>query len=237
ELMEKYNQASIEKAQIRVIGNWMNGFRNVTCNGERRTPDDFKGMKIRTMENDVHLAIWKAIGANPTPMAYGEVYTALQQKTIDAQENPNDSNYLSKFCEVTDHCIQTKHVYTPYLALMSESFYQSLPDDLKTVVEEAAKEAGDYEIGLCATNDEDYKAKLNEAGCTVVELTPEERQLFIDKTNEAGIRDLVKEKSENPELTDEFFAEVDAVTSGTSTPAADSAASSAATSAESSAAE
>lgn len=211
ELMEKYNQISIDKAGIRVLTYWMNGFRNVTCNGERHTPDDFKGLKIRTMENDLHLAAWKAIGANPTPMAFGEVYTALQQKTIDAQENPNNTNYETKYYEVCDSTIQTKHIYTPYPVLMNEEFYQSLSDDLKTKVEEAAQQAADFEIDLCVSQDDEYKAKLAEAGCNVVELTDEERQMFIEKINEAGIKEMAMEKSGNPELSKEFFEAVDAL--------------------------
>ncbi|MBS4961449.1 MAG: TRAP transporter substrate-binding protein [Clostridiales bacterium] len=208
ELLEKYNQISIEKAGIRVLSYWMNGFRNVTCNGERRTPDDFKGMKIRTMENDLHLATWKAIGANPTPMAFGEVYTALQQKTIDAQENPNNTNYETKYYEVCDSCIQTKHIYTPYPLLINESFYQSLPDNLQQIVSDAANEAGDFEIELSISRDEEYKEKLQEAGCSVIELTEEERQLFVDKVTSGGIQEMAKEKSGNPELSEEFFKAV-----------------------------
>ncbi|MBS4961451.1 MAG: TRAP transporter substrate-binding protein [Clostridiales bacterium] len=211
ELMEKYNQVSIEKAGVRVLTYWMNGFRNVTCNGEKRTPDDFKGLKIRTMENDLHIKAWQAIGANPTPMAFGEVYTAIQQKTIDAQENPNNTNYETKYYEVCDSSIQTKHVYTPYLVLMNEEFYQSLPDDLKTKVSEAAKQAGDYEIDLCISQEEEYKQKLKDAGNNVVELTDEERQLFIDQVEKAGIKDMAIEKSGNPELSGEFFDAVEAL--------------------------
>lgn len=79
EIADAFNEKSL-KIGIRVLGMWENGFRNVSCNGERLVPDDYKGLKIRTMENDLHLAAWKAIGANPTPMAFGELYTALQQK-------------------------------------------------------------------------------------------------------------------------------------------------------------
>lgn len=77
-----------EKAGFKLLGFSDQGFRELTLNKPVQTPDDLKGIKIRTMENPYHMAVWKALGANPTPIAFNEVYTALQQKTVDGQENP-----------------------------------------------------------------------------------------------------------------------------------------------------
>ena len=138
ELANTFNEKSLEIG-VRVLGVWENGFRNVSCNGERLVPDDYKGLKIRTMENDLHLASWKAIGANPTPMAFGELYTALQQKTVDAQENPLATIYDTKYHEVQDHVIETKHIFTPFIVMINEAFYQSLsPEDQKIVADAVA---------------------------------------------------------------------------------------------------
>lgn len=76
EIVEKVKSFSHD-ANLLYMSTWENGFRHVTCNKEIRTPEQMKGLKIRTMENELHLAVWKAMGANPTPMAYGELYTAL----------------------------------------------------------------------------------------------------------------------------------------------------------------
>ena len=100
------------------------------------------------MENDLHMAAWKAIGANPTPMAFGEVYTALQQKTIDAQENPFGQIWDNKFYEVQDTIIETKHVYTPYIMMMNEAFFQSLSADDQKLILDTMAEVCEYQIDL-----------------------------------------------------------------------------------------
>ncbi|MFA6506302.1 MAG: DctP family TRAP transporter solute-binding subunit, partial [Treponemataceae bacterium] len=93
-----------------------NGFRQLTNSArEVKTPADLKGMKVRTMQNPLHLAAWKALGANPTPMAFSEVFTAMQQKTIDGQENPIPTIYLQKFNEVQKYATLSGHIYSPFL--------------------------------------------------------------------------------------------------------------------------
>lgn len=210
EIADAFNEKSL-KIGIRVLGMWENGFRNVSCNGERLVPDDYKGLKIRTMENDLHLAAWKAIGANPTPMAFGELYTALQQKTVDAQENPLATIYDTKYHEVQDHVIETKHIFTPFVVMINEAFYQSLSPEDQKIVADAVAETSVWEFDYAAEKEEDYRNKLNEA-ITVSQLTPEQRQLFKDKIDEAGIKEMAVEKSGNPELAEKFFAAVDEVT-------------------------
>lgn len=90
--------ALLEPKGIKLLAYYENGFRQLTNSvREVKSPEDLKGMKVRTMQNPIHLAAWKALGANPTPMAFSEVFTAMQQKTIDGQENPIPTIYLSKF--------------------------------------------------------------------------------------------------------------------------------------------
>lgn len=210
ELSDAFNEKSLEIG-IRVLGVWENGFRNVSCNGERLVPDDYKGLKIRTMENDLHLASWKAIGANPTPMAFGELYTALQQKTVDAQENPLATIYDTKYHEVQDHVIETKHIFTPFIVMINEAFYQSLSPEDQKIIADAVADTSVWEFDYAAEKEEDYRNKLNEA-ITVSQLTPEQRQLFKDKITEAGIKEMAIEKSGNPELAEKFFATVNQIT-------------------------
>ncbi len=160
-----------------------NGFRHISNNrAPIHTPEDLAGFKIRTMENPVHMATFKALGANPTPISFGELYTALQQKVVDAQENPIPLVYTSKFYEVQKYYSLTGHVYAATVLLMNEPFFASLPEDLQKVVVEGAVRYRTYQRELSQKQDEEMIAKLREAGMEVNELTEEEKRPFIEKT-------------------------------------------------------
>lgn len=136
-----------------------NGFRHVTNNKRPiEKPEDLKGLKIRTMENPVHIATFKVMGADPTPMAFGELFTALQQGTIDGQENPLPVIETSKFYEVQKYLSLTGHFYAPAPLLISKSFFESLSPDIQNAIKEAAVEARDYERKLL----DDLNAKLED---------------------------------------------------------------------------
>ncbi len=140
---------------LRLLAYWENGYRNVT-NSKRAIvkPEDMQGIKIRTSENQVHVEYFKALGANVTTMAFGEVFTALQQKTVDAQENPLAIIVSSKFYEAQPYLSRTEHCYMPAHLLISEARWQSLPPEAQQAVREAAIEARDYERQLMIDNDE-----------------------------------------------------------------------------------
>lgn len=118
-----------EKANIKALAFWENGFRNLTnSKGPVKNVADGRGLKIRTMENKVHLAAWKAAGLNPTPMAWGEVFTALQQRVIDGQENPIAVFYSNKLWDAGQKYFSlTKHVYSPAPFLMSKKTFDAMP--------------------------------------------------------------------------------------------------------------
>jgi tripartite ATP-independent transporter DctP family solute receptor len=148
---------------------WMeNGFRNLT-NAKRPTNgvDDVKGLKIRTMENKVHMAMWRVLGVDPTPMAWSEVFTALQQGTIDGQENPIPVIYTSKLYEVQKHLALTRHVFSPAMIIVSKALFDSLPAEYKTVFEEAAREAALYEREVCDKMENDFIDGLKQNGMEV----------------------------------------------------------------------
>jgi TRAP-type transport system periplasmic protein len=133
-----------EKASIKALAFWENGFRHLTNNKRPvKKVEDGKGLKIRTMENKVHLAAWKTAGFNPTPMAWGEVYTALQQGVIDGQENPIAIIASNKLWEAGQKYFSfTAHVYSPAPLLMSKKKYDGMPKEdqelfLKTALEVA----------------------------------------------------------------------------------------------------
>ena len=117
-----------------------NGFRNLT-NSKRpvRTPEDAKGLKVRTMENQVHMTAFRTIGVLPTPMAFPELFTALQQGTVDGQENPIGVILGAKFPQVQKYLTISQHVYSPALILMSPAVWNKLSAEEKTAFKEAAK--------------------------------------------------------------------------------------------------
>lgn len=159
-----------------------NGIRHVTNSVKPiNTPDDLKGLKIRTMENSIHMSAFSHLGASPTPMAFTELFTALQQKTVDAEENPIFLIQTSRFEEVQKYLSLTGHFYTAGIATMNKAFYDGLPADLQTVLMDAAVTARDAQYAMCdeqnATALEYLKTKME-----VNEVTAENRQLFVDAT-------------------------------------------------------
>lgn len=136
----------LAKAGIKGIAFWENGFRNLTNNKRMvNKPEDVKGLKLRTMENEVHMEAFRNLEADPTPMAWGEVYTALQQGVIDGQENPIGIIRTHKIYEVNKHLALTGHVYSPALLLINEKRFKSLSPDLQKIFIETGREAARFE--------------------------------------------------------------------------------------------
>ncbi len=153
---------------IKGLAFWENGFRQITNNVRPiEKPEDLKGIKIRTMENKVHLASFKAFGASPTPMAWSEVYTALQQKTIDAQENPIAIIYHQKIFEVQKYLTLTGHFYSPTPLLMSLKAFDSLPKDIQKIMLDTAIECATYERNLLRDSEAKQIAEIKAKGMQV----------------------------------------------------------------------
>jgi len=166
-----------------VLGYQENGFRHVT-NSKRpiKTPADLKGIKIRTMENPMHIAYFKELGANPTPMSWGELYTALQQGTVDAQENPYAMIVDGKFYEVQKYVSETGHVFSFEILIANKKFMDKLPSDLQKLVIKAAHDATLKQRKLMAASEGQFKAQVVKAGMKVNELTPAEKKPFVAAT-------------------------------------------------------
>ena len=173
--------AGLDAKGLHLLAYYENGFREITnSKREIKTPADLKGLKIRTMENNIHLAAFKAMGASPTPLPFSEVFTALQQKTVDGQENPISTIYLNKYNEVQKYCTITNHLYGPHLMLMSESFWKQLTSDEQKYFTEAAQKSAVLNRKTNRQMCEDDLKKLKANGMTITELTDSERQAFID---------------------------------------------------------
>jgi tripartite ATP-independent transporter DctP family solute receptor len=147
-----------------------NGFRHMT-NSKRdvKAPEDLKGLKMRTMENPVHIAAYKGFGIITTPMAFPEVFTALQQGTVDGQENPLSVIIASKFDQVQKHLSLTGHVYSPAIFLMSKPAFDKLSAADKQAFLEAAKEGTKANRARVDEDDTKGVADLRAKGMTVID--------------------------------------------------------------------
>lgn len=164
----------IEGTGIKGLAFWENGFRNIT-NSKRpiEVPEDMEGIKIRTMENPIHMDSFREIGADPTPMAFGELFTALQQKTVDAQENPLPIIGTSKFYEVQEHLALTGHFYAPAPLLVSQALWDKLTDEEKTIFQESAYDARTIQRQMIQDMDAKLVTELEEYGMKITRPDPE----------------------------------------------------------------
>lgn len=161
------------------------GVRQISNNTRPITkPDDLKGIKLRTMKVPAHVDTFKALGANPTPMNFGEVYSALQQGVIDGQENPVSIIDSSRFYEVQKYLSTTEHVFTVYMPVISHSFFNKLGTEQQKLIQESMIEAGRYQQEIIASEEAAQLKKIREAGVEVIELTPEQRDVFSQKTED-----------------------------------------------------
>jgi TRAP-type transport system periplasmic protein len=156
-----------------------NGWRSISANKKILTPNDLSGMKVRTMENKVHMDAFQALGASPVPMVWGEVYTSLQQGVIDGQENPPVILATNALWEVQKFYALTKHFYTPQMFLMSKSTTEKLSDSQMAIIKEAAKNATDFQRAKMAELDTEYIKTLRDNGMDVYDV---DRSLFQDAT-------------------------------------------------------
>jgi tripartite ATP-independent transporter DctP family solute receptor len=177
-------QALLDKMEakgLKGLAYWENGFRHLTNSvREVKGPADTKGLKIRTMQNPIHLATWKALGANPTPMPFSELFTAMQQKTVDGQENPVPTIFLSKYNEVQKFVTLTGHVYTPHILIIGKKLFDSMPKEDQKIFQDAAYVARDHVRATSKEMNDSQVKKLAELGMTVTTLTPEQLKVFQD---------------------------------------------------------
>jgi tripartite ATP-independent transporter DctP family solute receptor len=201
----------LEELGLKGLAFWENGFRNLTTtNKEIKGIEDLNGLKIRTMENDIHLAAWKAMGANPTPMAFSELFTALQQGTVDGQENPIGIIVGNGFEEVQKYLVMTEHVYTPYYVVMNLDKYNSLTQEQKDALEKAMAEATLYQYERSQYYEDISIEDIEAAGCKVIKLTDEEKMPYKNAVEKIDAVAMAKKKMARPELADKLVEELEA---------------------------
>ena len=171
---------AMEDKGLKGLGYWHNGMKQLSANKPLLVPEDAKGLKFRIQESDVLEAQFKALGANPQKMAFSEVYLALQQGVVDGQENTWSNILTQKFHEVQDGITHTDHGLIDYLVVTSTEFWDGLPDDVRGKLEQIFAEVTEKYNGLSNQINLDAREKIAAAGTEIRELTPEQRQQWVD---------------------------------------------------------
>lgn len=162
---------SLEKQNMVGLSIWENGFRMLTNSKlPVKKPADAKGLKIRLMENQVHLATFRTLDAYPTPMPFGELFTALQQKTVDGQENPLVIIYTSKFYEVNKYVSLTGHFYSPAILLINKQAWEKLTPEHRDIMTKAVAEARDWERNFSKDGEAKLVENLKKGGAEIIEV-------------------------------------------------------------------
>jgi tripartite ATP-independent transporter DctP family solute receptor len=183
----------LDKFNLLGLGYWDNGFRHLTTQqSEVANVSDVKGLSIRTLENPLHIKAWQSVGANPTPMAYGEVYVGLQQGTIDAQENSFINIAAMRFFEVQQYLVETKHIYSPMVLYVNRDFYMGLPSELQDVVDEATHESVEFTRSIVEEAENNAIATIKGGGTKTARLDEGVRRQFREKM-QGGVRDLMEQ--------------------------------------------
>ncbi len=194
---------SYRNAGYHLLGYADQDFRIMSTKTPVRSPADVQGMSVRTMENRFHMEAWRALGANPTPISFTELYTALQQGTVDAQENPAELIFTQRFYEQQNYLVLTNHIAMATPWVMSLAFYESLPADLQRVVDDAFEVICD--VGEQFLADNDRLGAMAAYGIEIIELSPEELQPFADAT--ASVEEQIRQEVA-PEVYNAFITSI-----------------------------
>lgn len=167
EVVKPYLIPAAEKKGLRVLGVWENGYRHITNNKKPIvTPDDLKGIKLRVPEGKWRVRMFQDYGANPSPMKFSELFTALQTGVMDGQENPLTQIYSSKLNEAQKYISMSGHVYVPAYLTAGSRKWEKLPADVRKILEETAIELEDYAYQMGEKGDNELLGKITASGKT-----------------------------------------------------------------------
>lgn len=172
----------LKEINLKSLAFGYDGFRHMSNNISPITqPEDLKGMKIRVLESQLHQDIFNTLGANASPLAFGELYSALQQNTYDGMDQAISTFYSSKFQEVQKYLSLTGHVYSGTVMLMNNTAFEEMPEDLQEVIMTASQTMKKEYDRLVAESNQELLDKLKEeTDVEVNELTPEQHQVFVE---------------------------------------------------------
>ena len=179
-LFESTMQPAAKANGYRILALWENGFRNITNNTRPiNVPSDLQGIKLRTPKGSWRVKMFQSYGANPTPMSFSEVFTALQTGVIDGQENPYAQISSGKFGEVQKYLSVTGHVYTPAYVLVSDKHFAKLPQDVQDILTSTAREMQSYVYALASRLETDLLVSLSKE----MEVNIADKNAFIDASS------------------------------------------------------
>lgn len=178
ELMDSVFQPAVQEQGYRIIGLFENGFRHITNNVRPiSTPEDLAGIKLRTPKGAWRVKMFQLYGANPTPMAFSDVFTALQTDVIDGQENPYAQIWSAKFQEVQKYLSITGHVYTPAYVLVAESTFSSWPENVQAALTTCGTETQDFVYDEAARLEQELLQNLKDGG---IEVNEADKDAFVE---------------------------------------------------------
>ena len=197
------------KTGVRCLAITENGFRHFTNNRKViKTPADMEGLKVRTMENPTHMAIVRSLGANPTPISFGELYSALQQGTVDGQENPVAVLYMIKGYEVQKYLTLDGHVYNPSFIWINDKVFEKMDAPTRAVLQQAAVIASFVKRAGVAVAEATKLGEMAQKGLQVYQPTAEELAQFKNKSQGTVLAEL--KKVVDPQWIDKMFAAIKA---------------------------
>jgi len=189
------------------LGYWELGFRNLTNSRRPVTKlEDIQGLKVRVVQSPLYIELFNTLGANAVPLPFPELYTALEQKTVDGQENPVSTILTSKFGEVQKHLTFTRHTYNPQIVIFSKRLWDRLDAEEKKLIEEAAAEAKVFQRQLSRDSEAKAVEQLKAEGVQFVELSPEEIARLREKVKPVSEK-FAKEADET--IVKELYAEIE----------------------------
>ncbi|MCL2399425.1 MAG: TRAP transporter substrate-binding protein [Defluviitaleaceae bacterium] len=184
-------RAEYQAAGYKLLGFADQYYRVMSSNVRIETISDFNGVRIRTMENPFHLAYWSALGASPAPMAFAEVFIALQQGTIDAQENPHEVIVANSFYSVQNYIIHTNHLFHVIGLITNNANFNNLSPAQQSVIIEASNIAIPWARAQADTRVQQRIEIIKASGSTVLELSPELKAQMMESI--AGVYDMIRE--------------------------------------------
>ena len=181
-----------ERGGYQLLGIADQGFRVMSTNKPVQSISDFRGQKIRTMENPFHLEFWKSIGANPTPMSFAEVYIGLQQHTIDAQENPYEVIVSNRLYEQQDYVVETNHLPHLITLIMNDEFFKDMSAEDQQIMKEAATAATEYARQASDDRIADRIRTIEDSGTQILKINEETYRDIVEAS--AGVREDIRSK-------------------------------------------
>jgi len=168
----------LEPVGVKVLAYWENGFRHFTNNKRPiEKPEDMKGIKFRSAQSPIRVAMFRTLDASAIPMAFPELFTGLQQGTVDGQENPLSVIYNSKFYEVQEYLSLSGHIYNAGVFIINPKLWDTLTDEQRSIIKSAAEECRNYQRSIIASEEEDILKKVKEEGMKINEV---DRKAFVN---------------------------------------------------------